>query len=204
MPVETRPTPTAAHERLRADDRLSELIDEHGYLVIEPATDPFERLVRAIGRQQVSMASAQATWERLTERFAVTPETMAEANPEALQDMGLSAAKSEYVGNVAEAFLERGWSRAAFEEQSDDAVFEVLTGVRGVGPWTAKMFLMFALGREDVFPVEDLGIRKAMEQGFGVETRSEMKAVAAAWAPHRSVASLYLWRLIESPTEGNV
>jgi DNA-3-methyladenine glycosylase II len=81
---------------------------------------------------------------------------------------------------------------------SDDAVVEELTTIRGVGPWTAKMFLLFALGRPDVFPVEDLGVRRGMEQVVGRElTRGEMRDRAAEWAPYRSYASLYLWRAYE-------
>lgn len=194
MPVETRPEPAKAHRQLQDDPELAALIDRHGYLVLEPAPDPFERLVKAIARQQVSMASAAATWERLTEAVEVTPESLRRTDPEALQDVGLSAAKSEYVHAVARAFEERGWSRNYFSQMDNDHVLEELTQVRGVGPWTAKMFLQFGLGREDVFPVEDLGIRRAMERRYGLETRAEMRETAHAWAPYRSIGSLYLWR----------
>ncbi|MDZ7849593.1 MAG: DNA-3-methyladenine glycosylase 2 family protein [Halodesulfurarchaeum sp.] len=195
MPVDTREDPTDAHRHLRADDQLAALIDRHGYLVLQPAPDPFRRLVKAIARQQVSMASAAATWERLTDAFEVTPAEIKSTDPAALQDVGLSTAKSEYVKAAAEAFAERGWSREAFENLSDEAVIEEVTEVRGIGPWTAKMFLQFGLGREDVFPVEDLGIRKAMQSQYGIESRGEMRERAAEWAPYRSIGSLYLWRV---------
>jgi len=194
MPVVTRETPTDAHQRLQSDDQLAALIDRHGYLVIEPAEDPFRRLVRAIGRQQVSMESAAATWERLTDQFEVTPTAIRAADTEALKAVGLSTAKSDYVKNVAQAFADRGWDRAFFAEQSSEAVVDELTDIHGVGPWTANMFLMFGLGREDVFPVEDLGIRQAMESLYAVETRAAMRNKATAWAPYRSIGSLYLWR----------
>ncbi|MFP4530768.1 MAG: DNA-3-methyladenine glycosylase family protein [Halodesulfurarchaeum sp.] len=194
MPVDTRETATDAHRHLRSDDRLAALIDHHGYLVLRPADDPFRRLVKAIARQQVSMASAAATWERLTDAFAVTPAGMQSADPAALQDVGLSSAKSEYVKAAAEAFEEQKWGRAAFANQSDEAVIEELTEIRGIGPWTAKMFLQFGLGRKDVFPVEDLGIRKSMQRQYGIEGRAAMRERAAEWAPYRSVGSLYLWR----------
>lgn len=198
MPVETLAKPSAAHEHLRQDPTMADLVAQHGYLAIEPAADPFRRLVRSIGRQQVSMAAARATWERLTDRFEVTPAEMLAAEPAALQDAGLSEAKSEYVRAVAAAFAEDGWSRSAFTDQSDEAVIEQVTEVRGIGPWTAKMFLLFGLGREDVFPVEDLGVRQAMETLYDVETRTEMRERAGSWAPYRSVAALYLWRHAES------
>ena len=194
MPVTSRSDPQPAHRRLAADDHLVRLQERHGYLVVEPAADPFARLIKAIGRQQVSMESAAATWERLTERFDVTPGQLREADPVALQDAGLSATKSEAVQATARRFDEKGWTRASFADQSNDAVQTTLTEIHGIGPWTAKMFLIFALGREDVFPVEDLGIRQAMTERFGVETRGEMRSRAAQWAPHRSLASVYLWR----------
>jgi DNA-3-methyladenine glycosylase II len=194
MPVTSRSDPQPAHRRLAADDHLARLQERHGYLVVEPAADTFARLIKAIGRQQVSMASAAATWERLTERFDVTPGHLREADPEGLQAVGLSATKSEAVRAVARRFDEAGWTRASFAGQSDDAVRESLTEIHGIGPWTAKMFLIFGLGREDVFPVEDLGIRQAMTERFGVETRAEMRSRAARWEPDRSLASIYLWR----------
>ncbi len=197
MPVETRADPTDAHRHLQSDEQLATLIDRHGYLVLEPAPNAFQRLVKAIARQQVSMASAAATWERLTDAFEVNPATMIQADPEALQDVGLSAAKSEYVKAVARAFEERDWSRNYFRQMDNDRVHEELTQVRGVGPWTAKMFLQFGLGRQDVFPVEDLGIRRAMEAQYGLDSRAEMRTTAEAWAPYRSIAALYLWRAIE-------
>jgi DNA-3-methyladenine glycosylase II len=194
MPVDTRDDPTDAHRHLRGDEQLGPLIDQHGYLVLRPAPDPFRRLVKAIARQQVSMASAAATWERLTDAFDVTPAAMRAADPAALQAVGLSEAKGEYVNATAEAFEDRGWSGETFAGLSDEAVIEELTEIRGIGPWTAKMFLQFGLGREDVFPVEDLGIRNAMESRYGIESRTAMVERAAEWAPYRSIGSLYLWQ----------
>ena len=197
MPVTSRPDPQPAHRRLAADDQLATLQERHGYLVVEPAADPFARLVKAIGRQQVSMEAAAATWERLTERFEVRPGRLRVAETEALQAAGLSATKSEAVRAAAKRFDDEGWTRASFADRPNDAVMETLTEIHGIGPWTAKMFLIFGLGREDVFPVEDLGIRQAMTAHFGVETRAEMRSRAARWAPDRSLASVYLWRAIE-------
>jgi DNA-3-methyladenine glycosylase II len=183
------------HEQLRADEYLGPLVAAHGPLDLEPATDFFERFVTSILRQQVSMASAAATRERLFDAVTVTPEGILAADDEVLRDAGLSTQKTRYVNNVAEAFLDREWSRAAFEEMDDDEVRAVLTDVTGVGEWTADMQLLFALGREDVFPVGDLGIRKGMETVFDAElTRAEMVDRAERWAPYRSYASLYLWR----------
>ncbi|MGM0372582.1 MAG: DNA-3-methyladenine glycosylase family protein [Halobacteriota archaeon] len=194
MPVEELAQPTAAHEHLQTDPTMAELVTQHGYLGVEPAADPFTRLLKSIVRQQVSMAAAEATWERLTTEFEVTPAAMLATEPTALQAVGLSEAKSEYVRNVARAFQDRGWSRSTFEGLDDRAVMDSLTEIRGIGAWTAKMFLLFGLGRPDVFPVEDLGVRRAMTELYGDETRDSMAERATTWAPYRSIGSLYLWR----------
>jgi DNA-3-methyladenine glycosylase II len=179
---------------IRDDPYLSALIEEHEELELAPAEDTFGRFVTSIVRQQLSMASARAIRERLFDRFEVAPGTLRDADPEELQDVGLSGSKAAYVRNVAEAFDERRYSREYFAGMDDGAVIEELTGIRGVGTWTAKMFLLFCLAREDVFPVEDLGIRNGMTELYGIEERATMVEKAEDWRPHRSYASLYLWR----------
>lgn len=184
------------HDHLRSDPHIGPLVERHGELPIEPAPDPFERLVVAIIRQQVSMAAARAIRERVFDRVAVTPAGIANADPETLTDAGLSARKAEYVRNVATVWREKEYGRAYFEPLSDEAVVDELTDIRGIGKWTANMFLMFCLGRADVFPVQDLGIRNGMRELFDDEiTRPEMVDRAEAWRPYRSYASRYIWRL---------
>ena len=186
------------HERLRDDQALAGLIAEHGELSIEPADDPFARLVVSIVRQQLSMASADAIEERLFERFEVVPQAMRETPVEDFREVGLSKRKGRTIRNVAVAFDERGYDREYFAEYSDDRVLDELTEITGIGPWTAKMFLMFALGREDVFPVEDLGIRNGMEELIDDDLdRDGMVERAERWRPYRSYASLYLWRIVD-------
>jgi DNA-3-methyladenine glycosylase II len=185
----------AAH--LESDDALAPLVAEHGPLGLEPHEDPFRRLVVSLVRQQVSMAAADAIEERLFEAVDITPEGVLAAEESTLRDAGLSAQKTEYVRAVAEAWQERGYDRTYFDGMDDDAVTAELTEIHGVGTWTAKMFLMFALAREDVFPVEDLGVRRGMEIVCGELTRGEMRERAEAWRPYRSYASRYLWRAYE-------
>ncbi|MFB6154586.1 MAG: DNA-3-methyladenine glycosylase [Haloferacaceae archaeon] len=180
---------------LARDPALEPLVTDHGPVEIDTADDPFERLVVSILRQQISMAAARSIRERLFEAVEVTPEGLVAADEATLRDAGLSSQKATYVRNVAEAFRERDYDREAFEEMDDDAVVAELTSIAGVGDWTAKMFLLFCLGREDVFPVEDLGIRKGMQALLGEDlTRGEMVERAERWRPYRSYASLYLWR----------
>jgi DNA-3-methyladenine glycosylase II len=155
-------------------------------------------MIVSILRQQVSMASANATRERLENAVEMTPEALLRTDHSTLRDLGLSRQKASYVHNIAEAFIERGYSREYFAEMGDDAVIAELTEIKGVGPWTAKMQLLFSLGRPDVFPVEDLGIRKGMNAIYGDDLeRSRMTEIAERWRPYRSYASLYLWRAVE-------
>jgi DNA-3-methyladenine glycosylase II len=188
------------HDRLRDDAYIGPLIEEHGVLELDTADDMFRRLVVSILRQQVSMASAAATRKRLFEAVEVTPEGVLAAGPETLRDLGLSRQKAGYVRNVAEAFQD-DYDREYFEQLEDKQVLEELTAIKGVGEWTANMQLLFSLGRPDVFPVGDLGIRKGMETLFGEMTREEMVAEAERWAPYRSYATLYLWRIEEDIAE---
>ncbi|SDJ49374.1 DNA-3-methyladenine glycosylase II [Halovenus aranensis] len=192
------PTADEAIAALRADDTLEPYIREHGTVAISPADDLYQRLVVSLLRQQVSIDAADAVRDRLFEQFEVTPEAIAATKPDRLTDVGLSSAKAEYARAAAEAFRDREYTLESFEGLDDEAVIDELTTIRGVGPWTAKMFLLYGLGRTDVFPVEDLGIRRGMEIVCGPElTRGEMVERAQEWAPYRSYASLYLWRAYE-------
>ena len=185
---------TDPHDLLRADPHLGPVVDEHGELAIDPAADPFERLVVSIVNQQLSTASAAAIRERLFDRYEITPEAMLAADDEGLRELGLSHQKIEYVRNVADQFIADDLSHSTFAEMTDEEVIGELTEIKGVGVWTAKMFLIFVLAREDVFPIEDLGIRRGMEMLFGDEiSRPEMVERAEAWRPYRSYASRYLW-----------
>ncbi|WP_435335639.1 DNA-3-methyladenine glycosylase family protein [Haloarchaeobius sp. TZWWS8] len=184
------------YERLRDDPHLGPLVAEHGELSVEPHPDPFERLVVSIVNQQLSTESAAAIRERLFDRFEVTPVGLLGADEDELREVGLSGQKIRYVRNVAERF-EDGLSVERLHELDDDAVVDELTQITGIGDWTAKMFLMFCLGREDVFPVEDLGIRRGTEQLFGDCSRAEMVDIAERWRPYRSYASRYLWRAVD-------
>jgi len=188
---------TSAHDVLRSDPHIGPLVEEHGEIELEPAENPFERLVVSIVNQQLSTQSAAAIRDRLFEQFTVEPQPLLDADEDALRAVGLSAQKVDYVRNVAERFLADDLSAAAFAAMSDEEVVEELTGIHGVGVWTAKMFLIFVLAREDVFPVEDLGIRRGMEALYGDLTRGEMREQAETWRPYRSYASRYVWRVVD-------
>ncbi|GGM54121.1 DNA-3-methyladenine glycosylase II [Halarchaeum rubridurum] len=178
---------------VRADDALRPLYEEHGELGPERADDPFERLVVAVTNQSVSLESAAAVRERLRERVDFDPDSLRAADDATLRDVGLSDTKVRALRELAERYPE-GIAHADFEGLTNDEVRAELGDVYGVGDWTANMFLLFALGREDVFPVGDLGVRKGMATLYGHETRAEMRAYAEAWAPYRSYATRYVWK----------
>lgn len=189
---------TPAVQHLREDELLGDLVREQGTLRLEPVEDFFARFVQSIASQQVSTASARAIFGRLESRTELTPAVVSEVDPAELRDAGLSGQKAETVIEIALAFEERGWSRGYFEGMSNEAVIQELTTVHGVGVWTAKMQLIFSLARPDVFPVEDLGIRRAMETLVnGQLEREEMVELAQPWRPYRSLASRYLWGLTD-------
>ncbi len=189
-------------ETLSADPVLAGLVDRYGFPSLSPSDDLFRRLCVSIVNQSVSTASARAVRERLFESLGtVTPETVLAADQEALQQVGLSAAKVEYLRAAARAFRERDYSAAAFEGLSDEAAVEHLTRIRGVGEWTAETFLLFALGREDVLPLGDLALRRAIEALYGAEDRAAMQSVAEPWRPYRSYATLLLWKAYEDDAD---
>ncbi|WP_254862480.1 DNA-3-methyladenine glycosylase family protein [Halovivax gelatinilyticus] len=190
---------------LERDPVMAELIEHHDPYV-EPEWDEYERLCISIINQQLSTASANAVRERVFDLMNgdVTPENVLETEDEPLRDAGLSTSKIEYLRNAARAFQRRDLSRDGLAAYSNDEVIETLTEIRGIGEWTARMYLLFVLEREDVLPLGDLAVRRGIEQlyGNGVEpgtmTRDEMREIAEAWRPYRSVATRYIWAEYES------
>lgn len=183
---------------LRRDPVMSRIIDERDPYVEPEWDDEFERLIVSIINQQLSTASAAAVKQRVFALFdgEVTPETVLAADEEALREAGLSRTKVEYVKNAAEAFLERDLTREGLADHTDEEVIEELTCIKGIGEWTARMYLLFVLERADVLPLGDLAVRRGIEQlyGDGDElTRAEMREIAEQWRPHRSAATKYIW-----------
>ena len=192
-------------ETLRADPRMAALIDRHGPLEIAPADDEFDRICTSIVNQQLSTASADAIRERFLDTLdgAVTPDRVLAADESALREAGLSGTKVEYLRNVASAFRDGDpdLTREGLAGVSDEAVVDRLTEIRGVGDWTARMYLIFALGREDVLPLGDLAVRKGIQRVYndGAElSRAEMRDVAESWRPYRSYGTRYIWAEYES------
>jgi len=186
---------------LREDPVMATLLDRHDPYD-ERDRRPFERLCVSIINQQLSTASAAAVRDRVFETVGeVTPERVLAADAEALEDAGLSTSKVEYLRHAATAFQEDDLTPAGLSGLDDEAVVDRLTEIRGVGPWTAEMYLIFVLDRPDVLPLGDLAVRNGIEALYGDGegmTRAEMRSVAAAWRPYRSYGTRYVWAAYES------
>ena len=193
-----------------ADPILRELIDRVG---VDAVGDPrrgrprdrYGALVRSIVGQQLSTTAAAAIYGRLTARFggrAPTPEEVLADDPEELRaSAGLSRAKVSFLRSLAEHVLDGSLELHKLGRLSDDKVIAELVAVKGLGVWTAHMFLMFHLQRRDVLAVGDLGIRKAMMLVYGLSVLpapAEMEAIAAPWRPHRTLACRFLWASLKA------
>ncbi len=198
---------TVAVEHLRAADPvLRALIDEIGVdgvadWRVRRQPDHYAALVRSIVGQQLSTRAARAIFGRLTERFggrAPTPaEVLADEPDELRVAAGLSRAKVTYLRSLAEHVLEGSLQLDRLDELPDDEVAAELVAIRGLGRWSADMFLMFQLGRPDVLAVGDLGIRRAVMIRYGLPalpSPPELEAIAEPWRPYRSLACRFLWR----------
>ncbi|SMO88005.1 DNA-3-methyladenine glycosylase family protein [Halorubrum cibi] len=188
---------------LREDPTMATLVDRHGWLPVEPAADEFARLCTSIVNQQLSTASAAAIHERFLSFLGgdPTPDRVLAADESSLREAGLSGTKVDYLRNAAAAFRDGDFTRSGLADASDDAVVEALTEIRGVGEWTARMYLIFALGREDVLPLGDLAVRKGLERVYNDGddlSRAEMRDIAEAWRPYRSYGTRYVWAEYES------
>jgi DNA-3-methyladenine glycosylase II len=185
----------------RSDPVLARIIRAHPRIALEPRGEPFFTLARSIVGQQISVKAAASIWWRvvaLAPRMA--PEEIVEAKHARLVACGLSQRKAEYLAGLARHFVNGSLHAAAWEQMEDEAVIAELVQVRGIGRWTAEMFLMFNLLRPDVLPIADLGLQRAIcmhyFKGRSVSLRT-MRRVASPWAPWRSVATWYLWRSLD-------
>ena len=191
---------------LCTDPILGRLIVAAKESVLRPRNDAFYSLSRSIVGQQISVHAAQAVWQRLIARLGeMTPTAVSSHSEETLHSCGLSRRKAGYLRGLAEYFNEGGFGQSSWDRMDDETVVDTLVKIKGIGRWTAEMFLIFHLVRPDVFPATDVGIQKAIARHYngGVRlTLDEMVAIAEPWHPWRSVASWYLWRSLDAvPTE---
>lgn len=190
---------------MRRDPVLGAVIRAVGPCTIELRHDPYRALLRSILHQQLAGAAAATIERRFKALFGgryPLPAALLAGDEDSLRGAGLSRQKLKAMRAVAEAFGGGGLSNRRIARMHDDAVVEAVTEVHGVGEWTAHMLLMFSLGRPDVLPVGDYGVRKGAALLYGLADlpgRKELEALAEPWRPYRSVASWYLWRVLELP-----
>jgi DNA-3-methyladenine glycosylase II len=193
----------------RADPVLRRLIDERG--PIDPRTDrrrsrpdAFEALARAIVGQQLSTKAARSIWERVVAALRdgkPSPEAILAADEEDLRGAGLSASKVAYLRDLALSVDSGDLDLHRISDLPDEDVVANLVEVKGIGRWTAEMFLIFHLGRADVVSTGDLGIRRAVQVAYGLDALpgpTDLERIAEPWRPHRTLACLYLWRSLDN------
>lgn len=193
----------ACEQLMRRDRILRKLIPAYGHESITTRPSAFVILARIVIGQQISKARGQALWDQFVQACAAepTPACLSRFNEADLCAMGLSRRKAQYVLDLADYFSRHGDGVRQWAGMDDNAVIAELCSIRGVGRWSAEMFLIFSLGRPDVLPLDDTALIKAISHHyFSGEpvSRFEAREVAQAWAPWRTVASWYLWRSMDA------
>jgi DNA-3-methyladenine glycosylase II len=190
----------------RSDPVMRSIVKAIGPCGLKPGSrgDNFTTICRAIVGQQLSAKAAETIWQRLIALHPngrkLRPEDVLSATDKQLRSAGLSNAKVLYVKDLAARTASGELKLNRISRFDDDAIVDQLVAVKGVGRWTAEMFLIFKLGRPDVWPTGDLGIRNAVKRAYNLEpTKQNMQTVAEPWRPWRSVASWYLWRSLALP-----
>src|SRR3954469_20338438 len=186
---------------MRRDPIMGAIIRAHPKVFLVSRGEPFNTLARAICGQQISVKAAQAVWNRLlTCCGEMTPEKVLARKRTERRACGLSDRKTEYIADLAQHFADGKIHPHRWPQMSDKEIIDELVDVRGIGRWTAEMFLMFNLLRPDVFPLDDLGLQKGISVSYFKGRKvslKRMKALGETWRPWRSVATWYLWRSLD-------
>jgi DNA-3-methyladenine glycosylase II len=207
MPVKA--TPKIVATLRAADPVMDRLVDEHGALVRkdlkqERSGDAYGALLRSIVGQQLSTKAAATIYGRMLELFgghAPTPKQLLAVDPDKIRAAGLSRPKINYLRDLADHVEKGELELEHLDELPDEQVIEQLTAVKGIGEWSAHMFLMFHLGRPDILPVGDQGIRRAVQVQYGLRKLPDPKRleqIARPWRPYRTLACLYLWSSLDN------
>jgi len=192
----------ACAELMKHDRILKKIIPKYGSVFLRTRGDAFNTLARSIVGQQISVAAAQSVWNKvlLASKNKVNPKNILALSIEDLRAAGLSGRKVEYIRDLAEHFDSGRLHANQWKGMEDEAIIKELCGIRGIGCWTAEMFLIFNMVRPNILPLDDAGLIKAISLNyFSGEpvSRHEAREVAANWAPWRTVATWYMWRSID-------
>jgi DNA-3-methyladenine glycosylase II len=193
---------------LQAEQKLSKLdpvlgmaIKKHGTLVRGPRIDYFTSLARSIVGQQISVKAAATIFGRLQQTTNLEPLAVAKLTDQQIKIIGLSGQKARYIRDLAEHFVKDSAIFDHLNSLPDDQVIAELTSIKGIGMWTAQMFLMFTLVRPDVFAPDDVGLQQSIKKMYGlseVPKRAELLAFAERWKPYRTVACWHLWHALDN------
>ena len=186
----------------RRDPVMGTIMRQHPRVYMMVRGEPFMTLARAICGQQISVKAAQSVWNRvcICLEQKISPEAVVAADRKNLRACGLSDRKTEYIADLAQHFVDGKIHARDWPRMSDEEIIAELTDVRGIGRWTAEMFLMFNLLRPDVFPLDDLGLQKGIRVAYFKGRKislARMRKLGESWRPWRSVATWYLWRSLD-------
>jgi DNA-3-methyladenine glycosylase II len=185
----------------KKDPVMAAIMRAHPKVFMTQRGEPFFTLARAIVGQQISVKAAQSVWNKVLVCVEkISPEEVLKVNRTALRACGLSDRKTEYIADLAQHFADGKIHLHRWPDMDDEAIIAELTEVRGIGRWTAEMFLMFNLLRPDVFPLDDLGLQKGIRLAYFKNRKislKRMKKLGEGWRPWRSVATWYLWRSLD-------
>ena len=183
------------------DKKLSKIIDLYPQDFLFSKSDPFFTLARSIVGQQISVKAAQSVWDKLEIKVnKISPQIITKAHSSSLKSVGLSRQKVSYLKNLASAFIEKKIKFNMWDKMTNEEIIQDLIQIKGIGRWTAEMFLIFNLCRADIFPLDDIGMIKALCTLYNIPYPTKREAVikiGEKWKPYRSVATWYLWRSLD-------
>ena len=191
-----------AKKALSAKDiKLSKIIESYPHDFLFSKSDPFFTLARSIVGQQISVKAAQSVWDRLEIKIKkINPKVIVKTHSNTLKSIGLSRQKVNYLKNLADAFIEKKIKINMWDKMNNEEIVQDLIQIKGIGRWTAEMFLIFNLCRADIFPLDDIGMVRGLCKLYKIpypSDREKIIKIGEKWKPFRSVATWYLWRSLD-------
>ena len=186
---------------IKKDKKLGNIIKSYPNDFLFTKSDPFLTLARSIVGQQISVKAAQSVWDRLAIKVKkITPYNIKKIHSNSLKSVGLSRQKVKYLKNLSDAFIENKIKINLWSKMNDEEIIIDLIQIKGIGRWTAEMFLIFNLCRADIFPLDDIGMIKGLCKIYNLEypiNKNKVLKIGNKWKPYRSIATWYLWRSLD-------
>jgi len=186
---------------IKKDKKLGRLIKSYPKDFLFSKSDPFLTLSRSIVGQQISVKAAQSVWDRLEIKIKkVSPQNIKKIHSNSLKSVGLSRQKVQYLKNLSDAFIKNKIKIKLWSKMNDEEIIQDLIQIKGIGRWTAEMFLIFNLCRADIFPLDDIGMIRGLCKIYNLNyplNKSEVLKIGNKWKPYRSIATWYLWRSLD-------